>query len=265
MKIGVTCYPTVGGSGTVATELGLAIARRGPRGALHLLRAALPARAGPSRRHLPRGDRAGLPALPVPAVLARPRVADGRRGAQPRDRAAARALRDPARDLRPPRARDPRRRPEAGRHPARHRHHRGRRGPIVPADRAARHRARRRGHRRVAVARQRDSRAPGCQARDRGDPQLRRSRPLRPGLRGRAPPAAVARRRPASGARLELPTGQAGHGRARDLQAGPRSHSRRTWRWSATAPTGRRRSASRAKPGSPTASSSSATSRRSRA
>ena len=29
MRIGVTCYPTVGGSGTVATELGLAMARRG--------------------------------------------------------------------------------------------------------------------------------------------------------------------------------------------------------------------------------------------
>ena len=29
MKIGITCYPTYGGSGAVATELGLALAERG--------------------------------------------------------------------------------------------------------------------------------------------------------------------------------------------------------------------------------------------
>ena len=29
MKIGITCYPTYGGSGAVATELGLELARRG--------------------------------------------------------------------------------------------------------------------------------------------------------------------------------------------------------------------------------------------
>ena len=29
MKIGITCYPTYGGSGAVATELGIALARRG--------------------------------------------------------------------------------------------------------------------------------------------------------------------------------------------------------------------------------------------
>ena len=39
MKIGITCYPTYGGSGAVATELGIALAERGHeihrRGALH--------------------------------------------------------------------------------------------------------------------------------------------------------------------------------------------------------------------------------------
>ncbi len=44
MKIGVTCYPTVGGSGTVATELGLAIARRGHE--VHFICYALPYRLG---------------------------------------------------------------------------------------------------------------------------------------------------------------------------------------------------------------------------
>ena len=29
MKIGITCYPTYGGSGALATELGIALARRG--------------------------------------------------------------------------------------------------------------------------------------------------------------------------------------------------------------------------------------------
>ena len=29
MKIGITCYPTYGGSGVVATELGLELADRG--------------------------------------------------------------------------------------------------------------------------------------------------------------------------------------------------------------------------------------------
>ena len=29
MKIGITCYPTVGGSGAVAAELGKQLARRG--------------------------------------------------------------------------------------------------------------------------------------------------------------------------------------------------------------------------------------------
>jgi hypothetical protein len=29
MKIGITCYPTYGGSGAIATELGMELARRG--------------------------------------------------------------------------------------------------------------------------------------------------------------------------------------------------------------------------------------------
>jgi L-malate glycosyltransferase len=44
VRIGVTCYPTVGGSGVVATELGLAIARRGHE--VHFICYALPYRLG---------------------------------------------------------------------------------------------------------------------------------------------------------------------------------------------------------------------------
>src|SRR4051794_33221751 len=42
MKIGITCYPTFGGSGVVATELGVALARGGDD--VHFISYALPSR-----------------------------------------------------------------------------------------------------------------------------------------------------------------------------------------------------------------------------
>src|ERR1035437_6047240 len=42
MNIGITCYPTYGGSGVVATELGKSLARRGHR--VHFITYALPMR-----------------------------------------------------------------------------------------------------------------------------------------------------------------------------------------------------------------------------
>lgn len=45
MRIGVTCYPTYGGSGVVATELGMAMARRGHQ--VHFVSYALPFRLQP--------------------------------------------------------------------------------------------------------------------------------------------------------------------------------------------------------------------------
>ena len=42
MKIGITCYPTHGGSGVVATELGIELARRGHE--VHFISYALPFR-----------------------------------------------------------------------------------------------------------------------------------------------------------------------------------------------------------------------------
>jgi N-acetyl-alpha-D-glucosaminyl L-malate synthase BshA len=42
MKIGITCYPTFGGSGVVATELGLALAKRGD--SVHFISYAMPSR-----------------------------------------------------------------------------------------------------------------------------------------------------------------------------------------------------------------------------
>ena len=42
MKIGITCYPTYGGSGVVATELGLALAKLGHE--VHFVSYAIPRR-----------------------------------------------------------------------------------------------------------------------------------------------------------------------------------------------------------------------------
>ena len=42
MKIGITCYPTFGGSGVVATELGIALARGGDD--VHFISYAMPSR-----------------------------------------------------------------------------------------------------------------------------------------------------------------------------------------------------------------------------
>src|SRR5271170_6107218 len=42
MKIGITCYPTYGGSGVVATELGMELAARGHE--IHFISYALPVR-----------------------------------------------------------------------------------------------------------------------------------------------------------------------------------------------------------------------------
>jgi UDP:flavonoid glycosyltransferase YjiC (YdhE family) len=42
MKIGIVCYPTFGGSGVVATELGLALAKKGDE--IHFISYQQPAR-----------------------------------------------------------------------------------------------------------------------------------------------------------------------------------------------------------------------------
>ena len=62
MKLGITCYPTYGGSGVVATELGLELAQRG-----HCSRLA----ADPRGRLAREAAAAGVPveALPVANAL----------------------------------------------------------------------------------------------------------------------------------------------------------------------------------------------------
>src|SRR5579863_6698015 len=46
MKIGITCYPTYGGSGVVATELGIELAARGHE--VHFISYAMPIRLNPA-------------------------------------------------------------------------------------------------------------------------------------------------------------------------------------------------------------------------
>lgn len=50
MKIGITCYPTFGGSGVVATELGIALAQRG--NCVHFISYALPSRLSILHEHI---------------------------------------------------------------------------------------------------------------------------------------------------------------------------------------------------------------------
>ena len=110
MKIGITCYPTYGGSGAVATELGIALAHARARDPLHHVPAAVPAPVVPAAHLLPRGGRRPVPAVRVSAVRPGARGAHARGGAHARTRPAARALRHPARDERVDRARDAARR-----------------------------------------------------------------------------------------------------------------------------------------------------------
>src|SRR6201989_1885084 len=51
MKIGITCYPTYGGSGVVATELGLELAQRGHD--IHFISYAQPIRLTEPQPHIP--------------------------------------------------------------------------------------------------------------------------------------------------------------------------------------------------------------------
>ena len=153
LAVGITCYHTFGGSGIVATEIGLELARRGHR--VHFICAEPPARLDPSRRNLSfhQVELRDYPLLlegQYPLALASQMI-DGRRAGAPRP--VARALRAAARHQRLPGAADPRPARAARRHhAARHRHHARRQRSVVPADHALLHRAVRRRDRALGVA-----------------------------------------------------------------------------------------------------------------
>ena len=191
MNIGITCYPTVGGSGAVAAELGKQLARRGHK--VHFVTQRMPFR-------LDNGDGANLwfheveigvlSAVRAPAVRPRAGGQDGGGRARAQARPAARALRDPVRDHRLPGPADARRRRAApGDHAARHRHHAGGPGPQLLRDHALRHRPLRRGDRRLRVPEADDGGRVRAPEADRGDLQLRGPRRVRPRARpASAPP-----------------------------------------------------------------------------
>ena len=52
MKIGITCYPTYGGSGVVATELGIELAARGHQ--VHFITYSQPFRLGGREQYISR-------------------------------------------------------------------------------------------------------------------------------------------------------------------------------------------------------------------
>ena len=99
MKIGITCYPTYGGSGALATELGLDLVAARARGALHHLRDAVPAPRLHRAGLLPRGghQHRPLPAVRALSLYAGARLQAARGGAAGGARRAARALRHPPR------------------------------------------------------------------------------------------------------------------------------------------------------------------------
>lgn len=62
MNIGIVCYPTYGGSGVVATELGMALAARGWR--VHVISYALPSRLNRFRENV-RFHEVEIPSYPL--------------------------------------------------------------------------------------------------------------------------------------------------------------------------------------------------------
>ncbi len=196
MRIGIVCYPTVGGSGAVAAELGKQLARRGHD--IHVISYRLPFRLRrlPAEHLLPRGRRLELPAVRVPA--ARP-GAGGQDGGGRRASTASSCSTSTTRSRTRSPASWPSRcwaqaRAAHGDDAARHRHHDRGPGPLVLRDHALRHRALGRGHRGLRVPAAHDAGGVPGQRADRRDPQLRRPRPVPDhGARDRS----ALRRRPA--------------------------------------------------------------------
>ena len=147
MRIGISCYPTYGGSGIVATELAMALAERRRRGPRHQLRPALAPDAHSDPRiffHEVVVPRYPLFEYPPYSLALATKMVEVARHKQPRP--APRPLRDAERGLGGAGAADRRAAAAAGRHhPPRHRHHPGRQRSQLPRDHPLGDRAERRG------------------------------------------------------------------------------------------------------------------------
>ena len=146
MRIGITCYPTYGGSGVVATELGLELAQRGHQ--VHFISYSQPIRLTEPlpniHYHEVEVSRYPLFEYPPYDLALATRMAEVAEiyeldllhvhYAIPHSVSAHAGSADAGCDH----TRNSRRLPYRH-HPARHRHHPGRRRPVVPADHALLH------------------------------------------------------------------------------------------------------------------------------
>src|SRR5579885_1918493 len=131
MKIGITCYPTYGGSGIVATELGRELAARGHE--IHFITYANPIRLDPGLPNsLPRSGGLHVSAVPISSVLSGSCLKDGGSVGVLRHRSSACSLRDSSFDFGPSGQADDGG-PKASFHhdAARHRYYIGRFGPFL--------------------------------------------------------------------------------------------------------------------------------------
>jgi glycosyltransferase involved in cell wall biosynthesis len=153
MKIGITCYPTFGGSGVVATELGIALAKHGDD--VHFISYAMPSRLNVlhERVHFHEVNVTPYPLFDPYPPYALALATKMTEVAANEKLDILRSLRDPARDQRAPREADPQVEPESHHDVARHRHHARRPRRELSADHEVRHRSVRRRDRGVAVAR----------------------------------------------------------------------------------------------------------------
>ncbi|MEZ5394700.1 MAG: N-acetyl-alpha-D-glucosaminyl L-malate synthase BshA [Bryobacterales bacterium] len=102
LTIAIICHPTIGGSGVVASELGMALAQRGHE--VHVVSYLRPVRVAESQpgADVPRSSGHALSAVQVPALHPRACHQARRPCARASDRHPARALRHPARHQRLP-------------------------------------------------------------------------------------------------------------------------------------------------------------------
>ena len=192
LRIGITCYPSVGGSGILASALGEDLAPPRARRAFHQLRAPVPAAGRRARDPLPSGGDQRLRPVQVPRLHAAPLGEDGRGEPRASARRAARPLRRAACDGGHPGAVDAAARAAApGRHhAARHRHH-----PAGPRRRATGRRSATPWSCSDAVTavseylQRRDPRPARLRPADRRDPQLLRAATAAPDARRGAPRA----------------------------------------------------------------------------
>ena len=161
MRIGITCYPTYGGSGVVATELGIELAALGHE--VHFISYSQPFRLsgrddGIFYHEVPVSSYPLFEFPPYDLALAS-RMAEV--AEYLRARSAARALRDSALGFGAAGAADARRaRPPAAvrDHAARHRHHAGGPRPQLSADHALRHPGERRRYQHLQLSARKDHR-----------------------------------------------------------------------------------------------------------